>query len=157
MTPRSRLYRGHRFPAEAITQAIWLCFRFPLSLRMVEEMMAERGIVVSHETVRRSMLKFGATFAAEIRKRQTAVGDKWRLDEVVIAISGERHWLWRAVDQHGVLLDVQVQRRRDARAAARLMRKLLGRQGRAPRVMITDKLRSYGAAAKKLAPGVEHR
>lgn len=93
------------------------------------------------------MLKFGTTFAAVIRKRQTAGGDKWHLDEVGIAINGEKHWLWRAVDQHCVGLDVLVQRRRDTRVAARLMRKLLRRQGHAPRVMITDKLRSYGAAA----------
>jgi putative transposase len=157
MTQRAPLYRGHRYPAAVIAQAIWLYFRFPLSLRMVEELLAERGIVVSHESIRRWVLKFGGTFAAEIRKRQTSVGDKWHHDEVVIAINGEKHWLWRAVDQHGVVLDVLVQRRRDARAAARLMRKLLRRQGRAPRVMITDKLRSYGAAAQKLMPGVEHR
>lgn len=157
MTQRSSLYRGHRYLAEVIAQAIWLYFRFPLSLRMVEAMLAERGIVVSHETIGRWALKFGMRFAAEIRRRQTAVGDKWHIDEVVIAINGERHWLWRAVDQNGVVLDALVQRRRDARAAVRLMRKLLRRQGKAPRVMITDKLRSYGAGARKLIPGVEHR
>ncbi len=116
-----------------------------------------RGIVVSHETVRQWALKFGQTFANEIRRRLPCVGDKWHLDEVVIKIAGKTHWLWRAVDQHGIVLDVLVQSRRDAKAAKRLLRKLLKRQGHAPRVMITDKLASYPAAKKDLMPGVEHR
>ena len=124
---------------------------------MVEEMLAERGIVVSHETIRRWGRKFGGIYAAEIHRRQSATGDKWHLDEVVISIRGEKHWLWRAVDQHGVVLDILVQSRRDARAARRLLRKLMKRQARTPRVMITDKLRSYGAAASIIMPGVEHR
>jgi putative transposase len=124
---------------------------------MVEEMLAARGIVVSHETVRQWALRFGQAFANEIRRRLPRVGDKWHLDEVVIKIAGTTHWLWRAVDQHGVVLDVLVQSRRDARAAKRLLRKLLKRQRRAPRVMITDKLASYSAAKKDLMPGVEHR
>ena len=124
---------------------------------MVEEMLAARGIVVSHETVRQWALKFGQDFANEIRRRLPRAGDKWHLDEVVIKIAGKTHWLWRAVDQHGLVLDVLVQRRRDVTAAKRLLRKLLKRQGRAPRVMITDKLASYAAAKKDLLPGVEHR
>ena len=96
-------------------------------------------------------------YAAEIRRRRSSAGDKWHLDEVVISIRGKTHWLWRAVDQHGVVLDILVQSRRDARAAERLLRKLMKRQTRAPRVMITDKLRSYGAAARAIMPGVEHR
>ncbi|MCZ0964530.1 IS6 family transposase [Paracoccus benzoatiresistens] len=151
------LYAGHRYPAAVIAHAVWLYFRFPLSLRKVEEMLAERGIVVSHETIRRWGLKFGGTYAAEIRRRQRATGDKWHLDEVAILIAGKKHWLWRAVDQQGVVLDVLVQSRRDARAAKRLLRKLMKRQGRVPRVMVTDKLRSYCAAARTLMPGVEHR
>ena len=151
------MYRGRRYPAAVIAHAVWLYFRFPLSLRMVEEMLAERGVVVSHETLRRWALKFGQIYAAEIRCREGASGDKWHLDEVVIAIGRKRHWLWRAVDQNGVVLNVLVQSRRDARAAARLMRKLMKRQGCAPRVMVTDKLRSYGAAAKTVMPGIEHR
>src|SRR3712207_4202514 len=139
-------YAGHRFPAEVISQAVWLYFRFPLSLRMVEEMLAARGIIVSHETVRRWALKFGQDFANRIRRRLPQAGDKWHLDEVAIKIAGVQHWLWRAVDQAGVVLDVLVQSRRDKRAAKRLLRKPLKRQGRAPRVMITDKLASYGAA-----------
>src|SRR5918993_2084083 len=156
-TPASPSYAGHRFPAEVISQAIWLYFRFPLSLRMVEEMLAARGIVVSHETVRQWALKFGRDFANRIRRRLPQAGDKWHLDEVAIKIAGVTHWLWRAVDQTGMVLDVLVQRRRDKRAAKRLLRKLLKRRCRAPRVMVTDKLPSYGAAQKELMPGVEHR
>jgi putative transposase len=150
-------YAGYRFPAEVISQAVWLHFRFPLSLRMVEEMLAVRGIVVSHETVRQWALKFGQAFANQIRRRLPHPGDKWHLDEVVITIAGKKHWLWRAVDQDGIVLDVLVQSRRDKRAAKRLLRKLLKRQGRPPRVLITDKLASYPAAKKELMPGVEHR
>ena len=150
-------YAGHRFPAEVISQAVWLYFRFPLGLRMVEEMLAARGIVVSHETIRQWALKFGQEFANRIRRRLPRVGDKWHLDEVVIKIVGVRHWLWRAVDQTGMVIDVLVQSRRDKRAAKRLLRKLLERQCRVPRVMITDKLPSYGAAKREAMPGVEHR
>jgi putative transposase len=157
MTLCSPSYAGYRFPAVVIGSAVWLYFRFPLSLRMVEEMLAVRGIVVSHETVRQWALKFGQGFANEIRRRLPRAGDKWHLDEVVIKIAGTTHWLWRAVDQHGVVLDVLVQGRRDAKAAKRLLRKLLKRQGRAPRVMITDKLASYPAAKKDLLPAVAHR
>src|SRR3712207_1796873 len=150
-------YAGHRFPAEVIGHAVWLYFRFPLSLRMVEEMLAARGIVVSHETVRQWALKFGQEFANRIRRRLPRAGDKWHLDEVAIKIGGVKHWLWRAVDQTGMVLDVLVQRRRDKRAAKRLLRKLLKRQCRAPRVMITDKLPSYGAAKREVMPDLEHR
>src|ERR687886_173283 len=150
-------YTGYRFPAEIISYVVWLYFRFPLSLRMVEEMLAARGIIVSHESVRQWALKFGQAFANQIRRRLPCAGDKWHLDEVAINIAGATHWLWRAVDQHGIVLDVLVQSRRDAKAAKRLLRKLLKRQGRAPRVMITDKLASYAAAKKDLLPGVEHR
>src|SRR6187200_2546957 len=150
-------YAGYRFPAEVISHAVWLYFRFPLGLRMVEEMLAARGIVVSHETIRQWALKFGQEFANRIRRRLPRVGDKWHLDEVVIKIVGVRHWLWRAVDQTGMVIDVLVQSRRDKRAAKRLLRKLLKRQCRVPRVMITDKLPSYGAAKREAMPGVEHR
>jgi putative transposase len=153
---RSR-YAGHRFPPEVIGHALWLSCRFPLSPRMVEEMLAARGIPVSHETVRQWALKFGQGFANQIRRRLPGAGDKWHLDEVVITIAGTRHWLWRAVDQHGRVLDVLVQSRRDKRAAKRLLRKLLKKQGRPPRVLVTDKLASYPAAKQELMPGVEHR
>ncbi len=124
---------------------------------MVEEMLAARGILVSHETVRQWALKFGQGFANQIRRRIPDIGDKWHLDEVVISIAGKKHWLWRAVDQHGAVLDILVQSRRDTKAAKRLLRKLLKKQGVAPRVMITDKLASYGVAKREIMPGVEHR
>src|SRR3954462_6980774 len=151
------LYAGYRYPAELIGYAVWLYFRFPLSLRMVEEMLAARGISVTYETIRQWGLKFGREFTNRIRRRAPRRGDKWHLDEVVITIAGEKHWLWRAVDQEGIVLDVLVQGRRDKRAAKRLLRKLLKRQGRTPRVLITDKLASYPAAKEELMPGVEHR
>ena len=158
MTPAARSpYAGHRFPPEVISHAVWLYFRFPLALRMVEELLAARGITVSHETVRQWALKFGQGFANEIRRRLPRPGDKWHLDEVQIKIAGKKHWLWRAVDQEGIVLDVLVQSRRDKRAAKRLLRKLLKRQGRPPRVLVTDKLASYPAAKQELMPGVEHR
>src|SRR5688572_28452430 len=150
-------YAGYRFPPEVISHAVWLYFRFPLSLRMVEEMLAARGIVVSHETVRQWARKFGQGFANQIRRRLPSPGDKWHLDEVCLMIGGKKHWLWRAVDQDGVVLDVMVQSRRDKKAAKRLLRKLLKNQCRAPRVMITDKLASYGAAKAEVMPSVEHR
>jgi putative transposase len=153
---RGPLYRRHRFPPEVISYAVWLYFRFPLSLRMVEEMLAERGISVSYETVRQWAMKVGDAFSDQIRRRAPARGDKWHLDEVVVSIAGEPYWLWRAVDQNGFVLDVLVQRRRDTHAACRLMTKLL-KVAVAPRVMITDKLRSYAAARAKMGLRVEHR
>src|SRR3954462_6480069 len=155
--PRDPIYAGYRHPAELISYAVWLYFRFPLSLRMVEEMLAARGIWVTYETVRQWGLKFGREFANRIRRRAPCRGDKWHLDEVVITIAGEKYWLWRAVDQEGFVLDVLVQSRRDKKAAKRLLRKLMKKQERAPRVLITDKLRSYGAAKREIMPGVEHR
>ena len=139
-------YAGYRFPGEIISHAVWLYFRFPLSLRMVEEMLAARGIAVSHETVRQWARKFGQAVATQIRRRLPRAGDKWHLDEVEVKIAGQKHWLWRAVDQDGVVLDVLVQSRRDKRAAKRLLRKLLKRQARVPRVMITDLIWSQSKA-----------
>ena len=124
---------------------------------MVDELLAARGITVSHETVRQWALKFGQVFANQIRRRLPCAEDKWHLDEVVVTIAGVKHWLWRAVDQTGHVLDILVQSRRDTQAAKRLLRKLLKRQCRAPRVMITDKLASYGAAKREVMPSVEHR
>src|SRR5215208_2670810 len=141
-------YAGYRFPAEVISHAVWLYFRFPLSLRMVDELLAARGITVTHETVRQWARKFGQGFANQIRRRLPRAGDKWQLDEVCLMIAGQKHWLWRAVDQDGVVLDALVQRRRDKRAARRLLRKLLKR---------TDKLASYRAAKGEVMPSVEHR
>src|SRR6202041_3285201 len=150
-TARDRLYRRHRFPPEVISYAVWLYFRFPLSLRMVEEMLAERGICVTYETVRQWGKKFGKAFSDQIRKRAPARGDKWHMDEVVVSIAGERHWLWRAVDQNGFVLDVLVQRRRNGSAAQRLMAKLLKSAATPPRVMIPDELRAYSAPRAKMS------
>jgi putative transposase len=156
-TARDRLYRRHRFSPEIISHAVWLYFRFPLSLHMVEDVLAARGICVTYETVRQWGKKFGETFSDQIRQRAPARGDKWLMDEVVVLIAGEQHLLWRAVDQNGFVLDVLVQRRRDTRAAQRLMTKLLKSVVTPPRVMITDKLRSYGDARAKMGLRVEHR
>jgi putative transposase len=156
-TPVCPSYAGYRFPAEIISHAVWLYFRFPLSLRNVDEILAARGVVVSHETVRQWALKFGQGIANRIRRRLCAPGDKWHLDEVVVKIAGKKHWLWRAVDQDGIVLEILVQSRRDKGAAKRLLRKLLKQQCRAPRVMITDKLASYAVAKREIMPGVEHR
>ena len=145
-TPARSPYAGHRFPPEIISHAVWLYFRFPLSLRMVEEMLAARGIDVSHETVRQWARKFGQAFANQIRRRLPRAGDKWHLDEVEVKIAGQKHWLWRAVDQDGFVLDVLVQSRRDKRAAKRLLRKLLKKQMRPPRVLITDLIWSQSKA-----------
>ena len=145
-------YAGYRFPAKVISQAVWLYFRFPLSLRMVEEMLAARGIIVSHETIRQWALKFGQDFANRIRRRLPCAGDKWHLDEVAIKIAGKNHWVWCAVDQEGIVLDILVQSRRDKRAAKRLLRTLLKEQRRPPRVLITDKPASYGAAKGEMMP-----
>jgi putative transposase len=150
-------YSGYRFPPVVISYAVWLYYRFPLSLRMVEELLAARGIDLTYETVRRWSESFGLGIARRIRSAALARGDKWHLDEMVVTINGEKHWLWRAVDQHGAVLDMLVQTRRDKHAAKRLMRKLLKKHGRAPRVLITDKLRSYAAANRDLGLNVEHR
>ncbi|HJU17946.1 MAG TPA: IS6 family transposase [Stellaceae bacterium] len=125
--------------------------------RAAQICLAARGILVSHESVRQWAIKFGQDFANRIRRRLPAAGDKWHLDEVVIKIAGKKHWLWRAVDQDGIVLDILVQSRRDKSAAKHLLRKLLKRQSRAPRVIVTDKLGSYSAAKQELMPGVEHR
>jgi putative transposase len=155
--PRDPLFAGYRYPAELISYAVWLYFRFPLSLRMIEEMLAARGVAVTYETIRQWGLKFGREFANRIRRRAPRRGDKWHPDEVVITMAGKKHWLWRAVDQEGLVLDALVQSRRDKKAAKRLFRKLLKKEGRAPRVLITDKLKSYAAAKREIVPGVEHR
>src|SRR5918995_4812178 len=150
-------YKHHRFPPEIIAHAVWLYFRFPLSLRLVEEMLLERDIVVSYETVRRWALKFGPAYARRLRRKTPSRRDIWHLDEVVVTISGQKHWLWRAVDQDGYVLDEIVQTRRDTKAAKRLLKRLLKKQGSPPRRMITDKLGSYAAARRQIMPAVEHR
>lgn len=150
-------YKCHRFPSQIIAHAVRLCFRFPLSLRLVEEMLLECGIVVSYETIRRWAKKFGPDYARRLRRKQARGDDIWHLDEVLVTIAGRKHWLWRAVDQDGYVLDEIVQNRRNTKAAKRLQARLLKRQGLAPRRMITDKLRSCGAARRQIMPNVEHR
>src|ERR1700716_2293458 len=150
-------YKGFRFPPEIISHAVWLYFRFSLSFRDVEELLAQRGIVVTYETVRQWCLKFAPSYANELRHRRPRCGDKWHMDEVMLTIRGQKHYRWRAVDQHGNVLDILVQSRRDKKAAKRFFRKLLKELQYVPRVIITDKLRSYGAAKREILPGVEHR
>ena len=141
-------YRRHRFPAPIIQHAIWLYLRFTLSYRDVEELLAERGLEVSYETVRRWVLKFGPGIARKLRRCRPRPSDRWYLDEMVVPIAGKRMYLWRAVDHEGEVLDMLVQRRK--LAALRLMRKLLRKQGFMPKLLTTDKLGSYGAAFRHL-------
>ena len=150
-------YNNHRFPPEIIARAVWLYYRFPLSLRHVEEMLLERGIAVSYETIRRWGRKHGPDYVRRIRRKPPSSSDIWHLDEVAVHINGKRCWLWRAVDQDGCVLDEIVQNRRNTKAARRLLMRLLKKQGMLPKRMITDKLRSYGAARRQIIPGVEHR
>jgi putative transposase len=157
MTATSNPYRGFRYPADVIQHAVWLYHCFSLSLRDVETILAARGVVVSYETIRAWGLLFGRLFANRLKRRRPRPGDKWHLDEVFIRIRGKLHYLWRAVDQHGHVLNILVQSRRDTRAAERFFRKLLRELQYVPRVIVTDKLRSYGAARRKVLPGVEHR
>ena len=159
MTPSAApdLYKRHRFPGEIISHAVWLYFRFPLSHRDVEELLFVRGVIVSYEAIRKWCRKFGQQYAHQLRHRRPRPGDKWHLDEVLITINKERHYLWRAVDQDGTVLDILVQRRRNKQAAKKFFRKLLKGCQYVPRVLITDKLKSYGAAKREILPGVEHR
>jgi putative transposase len=156
-TTDAALYKRHRYPTEIISHAVWLYFRFTLSYRDVEELLAARGIQVSYETIRQWCRKFGQLYANQLRRRRPKTGDKWYLDEVFLKINGVIQYLWRAVDQHGNVLDILVTSRRDKQAAKRFFRKLLTGCTYVPRVIITDKCRSYGAAKQEIMPGVEHR
>lgn len=149
-------YRGYRFPAEIISHGVWLYHRFCLSFRDVEELLAKRGIIVSYETIRQWCRKFGPEYARKLKRRQGRLGDIWYLYEVFVNIRGERHYLWRAVDQDGDVIDILVQRYRNARAAKRFFRKLLKGQGSVPWQLVTDKLKSYGAAHRVTMPSVNH-
>ena len=150
-------YARHQFPAEIIQHAVWLYLRFTLSYRDVEELLAERGIETSYETVRRWVLKFGPTFARNLRRLRPKPTGTWHLDEMVVSIQGRRMYLWRAVDSEGEVLDLLVQPKRDTAAALRLMRKLLKKQGYAPDELVTDKLGSYGAARRELGLSARHQ
>jgi putative transposase len=157
MTTAMPSYKGHRYPVEIINHCVWLYFRFPLSFREVEELMLERGVVVSYETIRRWCAKFGQAYANQLRRRRARPGDKRHLDEVFVRINGRQHYLWRAVDQHGNVLDILVQSRRNAVAAHRFSRKLLKGLEYVPRVIVTDKLASYGVVHREMLASVEHR
>src|SRR5208283_594438 len=149
-------FARHQFPPAIIRHAVWLYVRFTLSYRDVEDLLAERGLDVSYETVRRWVLKFGQAFARELRRRRPRPTSRWHLDEMAVVIAGRQFWLWRAVDDEGEVLDLLVQRRRDKTAAVKLMRKLLKKQGFAPDVLVTDKLRSYGAAKSAMGLSARH-
>jgi putative transposase len=159
MTPpaTSERYKNHRFPGEIISHGLWRYYRFTLSYRDVEELLFEHGITVSHEAIRQWCRKFGQDYANRLRRRRPQPGNKWHLDEVFLTINGQRHYLWRAVDQDDHVLDILVQSRRNKQAAKKFFRKLLKGLTYVPRVIITDKLKSYGAAQREILPGVEHR
>ncbi len=149
-------YHGYRFPPEIISHAVWLYHRFSLSFRDVEDLLAQRGVAVSYEAIRHWCHTFGLDYARKLRRRRGRMGDTWYLDEVLVTIRGRRQYLWRAVDQDGDLLDILVQSHRDRRAAMRFFRKLLKGQGRSPRRLVTDRLRSYSAAHRTVMPLVTH-
>jgi len=149
-------YHRHRFPPDIISYAVWLYHRFCLSLRDVEDLLAQRGITVFYETIRQWRRKFGAEYLHILRRRQGRLGDIWHLDELFVTIQGQRQYLWRAVDQDGDVIDILLQPRRDQRAAKLFFRKLLKSQGRVPWRLITDKLRSYGAAHRTVMPSIIH-
>jgi putative transposase len=149
-------YDGYRFPPPIISHAVWLYHRFCLSFRDTEDLLAQRGITVSYETIRQWCLTFGPEYARTLRRQRRRLGDTWYLDELFVTIQGRRCYLWRAVDQDGDVIDILVQSRRDGRAAKRFFRKLLKGQGCAPRRLITDRLRSYSAAHRAVMPSVVH-
>ncbi len=150
-------YKRHRFPPEVIAHAVWRYYRFALSYQDVEELLAERGVTLTDETVRQWCRKFGQQYANALRRRRPRPGDTWHLDAVFISINGVTHYLWRAVDRDGIVLDILVQPRRDKRVAVRFLRGLLKRLTSVPRVVITDKFASYGAARRAVLPSIEHR
>lgn len=150
-------FKRHRFHPDVIRQAVWLYFRFTLSLRDVEDLMAERGIDVTYETIRCWIDKFGPAIASNIRKRRGRADCVWHLDEMVVRINGKRMWMWRAVDKEGEVLDVLVQKRRNKPAALKLLRKLLKNQGFVPDKIVTDGLRSYKAALQELDCSRRHQ
>ncbi|MDV6278009.1 IS6 family transposase [Rhodococcus erythropolis] len=153
----SSTYKGYRFPREIISHCVWLYHRFPLSFREIELLMDARGIEVSYETIRTWCTRFGPEYARSLRRRAPRPGDKWHVDEVFVKICGVRKYLWRAVDQHGDVLDIVIQGKRGGKAATRFFRKILKKQGHTPRVLITDKLRSYQVAHRQTMSATEHR
>jgi putative transposase len=156
MSKRSSLYKRHRFPPTIIQHVVGLYHRFNLSNRDIEDLMAERGIAISYESIRLWCIKFGPQYARRLRRRHQGYGDTFYLDEVFVKIQGVQHYLWRAVDQDGDVVDVLLQRRRDGKAAKRFFKRLLRVSNSEPRRIVTDKLRSYGVAHRELMPDVVH-
>ena len=156
MKCRRSSYHGHRVPPEIISHSVWHYYRFCLRFRDVEDLLAKRGIIVSYEIIRQWCLKFDPEYARQLKRRQGRLGNTWFLDEVFVTINGRRHYLWRAVDQYGDVIDILVQSRRNRRAAARFFHKLLKGQGRVPFRLVTDRLKSYGAALRTIMPSVNH-
>ena len=149
-------YKRHRFPPEIISYAVWLYYRFNLSHRDIEDILAARGITVSREAIRLWCIKFGAIYSRRLKRKHRGYGDTFFIDEVFVKISGKQHYLWRAVDQDGEVVDVYLQAKRDGAAAKRFFRRLLRNYGSEPRKIVTDKLRSYGVAHRELMPGTIH-
>ena len=150
------MYKRHRFPPEIIKYAVWLYHRFSLSHRDVEDMLAERGITVSYESIRLWCIKFGTKYAQRLKRRHQGYGDTFFIDEVFVKIDGKQHYLWRAVDQDGDVVNIYLQRRRDGKAAKRFFKRLLKAHRSEPRKIVTDKLRSYGVAHRELIPETIH-
>ena len=153
----NKLFKGFRFPPEIIQYAIWLYFTFPLSFRDVELLLAQRGIQVSHESIRTWCYRFGPVLAGQVRRKRRRPSDKWHLDEVFVTINRRRYYLWRAVDSQGMVLDILVQNRRNAQAAKRFFQAVLETTPSKPRVIVTDGLRSYNIISRELLPDVDHR
>ena len=149
-------YKRHRFPPEIISYAVWLYYRFNLSHRDIEDRLAERGITISREAIRLWCIKFGALYARRLKRKHRGFGDTFFIDEVFIKINGKQHYLWRAVDQDGEVVDVYLQAKRDGAAAKRFFRRLIRNNGGEPRKIVTDKLRSYGVAQRELIPETIH-
>jgi putative transposase len=149
-------YKRHRFPPDIISYAVWLYYRFNLSHRDIEDLLAERGIIVTRESIRLWCIKFGAIYARRLKRKHRGYGDTFYIDEVFIKINGKQHYLWRAVDQDGEVVDVYLQTKRDGAAAKRFFRRLLRSHGGEPRQIVTDKLRSYGVAHRELVPETIH-
>jgi len=149
-------YKRHRFPPDIISYAVWLYYKFNLSHRDIEDLLAERGITVSRESIRLWCIKFGALYARRLKRRHRGYGDTFFIDEVFVKINGKQHYLWRAVDQDGEVVDVFLQSKRDGAAAKRFFKRLLRSHGREPRKIVTDKLRSYGVAHRELIPETIH-
>jgi putative transposase len=156
MKKSTTMYKRHRFPPDIIQHAVWLYYRFNLSHRDIEDLLAVRGIVVSYESVRLWCNKFGPKYARRLKRRHQGFGDTFFIDEVFVKIDGIQHYLWRAVDQDGEVVDVFLQRRRDGKAAKRFFRRLLKIHRNEPRKIVTDKLRSYGVAHRELIPETIH-